>query len=187
MAFGFLCLRSTAALGARVGQQVSRQSTDLLVSAVRHGLACRIVFLADECCSQELFPGSNRCRREAIWLLSYKMPPSSPAASPPASSQPTPQLALRCLRTPGLLFLFERLTLHSHFREAHPRAKHDGSGGVSGSLMDGRRTCNFGVVGRMPRRRKTRRQKPDPSETTSIYGPYTPSTHLLATRARQAS
>ena len=33
------------------------------------------------------------------------------------------KLALRCLRTPGLLFLFERLTLDSNNRGAHPRAK----------------------------------------------------------------
>ena len=40
----------------------------------------------------------------------------------PARPFPTPnqllKLALRCLRTPGLLFLFERLTLDSHIREA---------------------------------------------------------------------
>ena len=44
----FFCLRSTAALGARVGQQVSRQSTDLLVSAVRHDLACRWAWVMNE-------------------------------------------------------------------------------------------------------------------------------------------
>ena len=184
----FFCLRSTAALGARVGQQVSRQSTDLLVSAVRHGLACRIVFLADECCSQELFPGSNRCRREAIWLLSYKMPPSSPAASAPASSQPTPQLALRCLRTPGLLFLIERLTLDSHIREAHPKAEPRRERRRFG-LSDGRAaglqlwTLLWGATLRPKPVKSLARE----SDSGRNLRPYAQSTHRLATRARQAS
>ena len=43
----------------------------------------------------------------------------------PVSQRPNQllKLALRCLRTPGLLFLFERLTLDLAFRQAHPRAK----------------------------------------------------------------
>ena len=70
------------------------------------------------------------------------------ALSPARPSQRPNQLlklALRCLRTPGLLFLFERLTLDSHIREATQEPNHDGSGGVSGSLVDGRRICNFDV------------------------------------------
>ena len=70
------------------------------------------------------------------------------SAPPPPASQPTPQLALRCFRTPGLLFLFERLTLDSHIiREATQEPNHDGSGAVSGSLVDGRRTYKVCRVG----------------------------------------
>ena len=67
------------------------------------------------------------------------------------------KLALRCLRTPGLLFLFERLTLDSHIREATQEPNHDGSGGVSGSLMDRRETCNFDVRCAVPRCAETRK------------------------------
>ena len=79
-------------------------------------------------------------------------------ARPVPTSQPTPQARATMSPNPGLLFLFERLTLDSHIREATQEPNHDGSGAVSGSLTDGRETCNFDVRCAVPRCAETRKR-----------------------------
>ena len=65
--------------------------------------------------------------------------------------------------------------------------KHDGAEAFRALWWTGGGFATLALGSGLPRCARNPIAKPDPSETTSFYGPYLPSKHLLAPRARQAS